>query len=116
MTRKVMSIRGEIVDFDLFEIKKQILNTPTTEDGKKRERFIDKKRRRTSRGSFDQLLAQQKQNEAAVREALAKKKMEEVVVDTPVVQEVTPIAAVITTPIVEVPVKKTKQIIKKKTA
>jgi len=76
MSSKKISIRGEMVDFDLLALKGQMLNTPSNEDSKKRERFIDKKRRRTNRGSVDQLLAQQKQNEAAVREAMAAKKAE----------------------------------------
>lgn len=91
MSRKTMSARGTVVNFDLFEIKKQIL-TPATEAGKKRERFIDKKRRRTSRTSIDQLIAQQKQNEASVRESLAKQKLnneaaQTAKVETPVVTE-----------------------------
>ena len=72
MGKKVLSARGVVVDFDLPQIKNQILKTPKTDDIKKRERFIDKKRRRASRNTVDQLLAQQSQNEAMVREALAK--------------------------------------------
>lgn len=59
MARKVRSARGVMVDFDLPKIKSQILKTPKTDDIKKRERFIDKKRRRTSTNTVDQLLAQQ---------------------------------------------------------
>lgn len=69
-----MSRRGEVVDFDRLKIKEQILNTPKNDAIKNRERFIDKKRRRTSRGSIDKLLEQQQQNEATVRESLAKQK------------------------------------------
>lgn len=74
MVRKVISIRGEELDFDLFAIKQQILNAPKTEVTKSRERFIDKKRRRTNRNTVDQLLAQQKENEEKVRIALRKDK------------------------------------------
>ena len=70
MARKVRSARGVMIDFDLPKIKNQILKTPKTDDIKKRERFIDKKRRRTSRNTVDQLLASQHQNETMVREAL----------------------------------------------
>lgn len=76
MSRKIRSIRGEIVDFDLFAIKQQILTTPKNEDVKKRERFIDKKRRRGTRNTVNDVVSQQNQNEAAVREALAKQKAE----------------------------------------
>ena len=74
-----------MVDFDLFAIKAQILNTPKNEEVKKRERFIDKKRRRGTRNTVSDVVAQQNQNEALVREALAKQKLEKnsTVVDTP---------------------------------
>jgi len=75
MSRKVMSIRGEMVDFDLSEIKKQILNSPENDSAKKRERFIDKKRRRITKTSATDLSVQQQQNEAMVREALNKQKL-----------------------------------------
>lgn len=82
--RKVKSIRGEVVDFDLFAIKQQILTSPKTDSATKRERFIDKKRRRTTRNTVSELVAQQSKNEAVVREAMAKK------VDvTPSTEEVT---------------------------
>lgn len=84
MSRKIRSIRGEIVDFDLFAIKQQILTTPKNEDVKKRERFIDKKRRRGTRNTVSDVVAQQSQNEAAVREALAKQKAEKASAVVPV--------------------------------
>lgn len=43
MGRKVRSARGEIVDFDLLEIKQQMMSTPKTVDIEARENFIDKK-------------------------------------------------------------------------
>lgn len=58
MKRTATSIKGEEVDFDLFEIKNQINNSPKTDDVVERERFIDKKRRRTSR-KIDEVLAKQ---------------------------------------------------------
>ncbi len=90
MSRKVKSIRGEIVDFDLFAIKEQISNTPKNADVKNRERFIDKKRRRATRNSVNDLVTQQLQNEAIVREALAKQKSmvnQEVKSDTSIMQD-----------------------------
>jgi len=57
MARKTRSIRGEIVDFDLFDIKKQMQNAPITTDVKKRENFIDKKRRRNVKNVINTLIA-----------------------------------------------------------
>ena len=65
-------MRGETVDFDLFEIKNKILSAPLNENIKQRERFIDKKRRRSTARKVDEMLAQQKQNEESVRAALKK--------------------------------------------
>lgn len=57
--RKVVSARGEKVDFDLLKIKAQINeSSPKSVDVVARERFIDKKRRRTNRKT-DEMLAQQ---------------------------------------------------------
>lgn len=70
MTRKVKSIRGEIVDFDLIDIKNKIMNAPTPDTVQQRERFIDKRRRRGSRKKVDEMLAQQNINESAARAAI----------------------------------------------
>lgn len=68
-----MSVKGVIVDFDILKIKGEMLKTPKSESTKTRERFIDKKRRRSTR-TIDQMLAQQQKHEASVREALARPK------------------------------------------
>lgn len=70
MSRKVKSIRGVEVDFDLIDIKNKILAAPQPEVVNQRERFIDKRRRRGSRKKVDEMLAQQQVNEAAVRAAI----------------------------------------------
>lgn len=70
MSRKAKSIRGEVVDFDLIDIKNQIMTAPTPDTVQQRERFIDKRRRRGSRKKVDEMLAQQQVNESAVRAAL----------------------------------------------
>jgi hypothetical protein len=70
MSRKVKSIRGEIVDFDLIDIKNKIMTAPTPETVHQRERFIDKRRRRGSRKKVDEMLAAQQTNESAVRAAI----------------------------------------------
>lgn len=71
MSRKVKSMRGETVDFDLIDMKQKIMNAPTPETVHQRERFIDKRRRRGSRKKVDEMLAQQQTNESAVRAAIA---------------------------------------------
>lgn len=76
MSRKTTSMRGEQVDFDLFDIKNKILSAPTIESVKQRERFIDKKRRRGTSRKIDEMLAQQKQNEESVRAALKRNAMD----------------------------------------
>lgn len=70
MSRKVKSIRGEVVDFDLMEIKNKIMTAPTPDTVNQRERFIDKRRRRGSRKKVDEMLAAQQVNESAVRAAI----------------------------------------------
>lgn len=74
-SQKVMSIRGVIVDFAALRAKQrsakqQLVNTPKTDEIKKRERFIDRKRRKTSRTSIDQMLSEQDKNKEMVKQAL----------------------------------------------
>lgn len=71
--RTVRSMRGEEVNFDLAEIKNKILAEPEPEASRQRARFIDNKRRRTRRRG-DEIVAEQKNNEAAVRAAIAEQK------------------------------------------
>lgn len=71
--RIVRSMRGEEINFDLAEIKNRILADPEPETSQRRARFIDTKRRRTRRKT-DEMLAEQKNNEAAVRAAIAEQK------------------------------------------
>lgn len=56
MAKIVTSARGEKVDFDLLRIKNSIAAVPPTENVKKRERFINKKRRRGLKQSVDELV------------------------------------------------------------
>ena len=70
MSRKAKSIRGEVVDFDLIDIKNKIMNAPTPDTVQQRERFIDKRRRRGPRKKIDEMLAAQQVNESAVRAAI----------------------------------------------
>lgn len=67
MSRKVRSIKNEIVDFDLFDIKNQMSQSPKSADVLMRESYIDIKRRRASRKDIEQLQAEQAKNKAMVR-------------------------------------------------
>lgn len=87
MTRKVQSIKGQEVDFDLFEIKAQISNTPKTSDVLMRETYIDIKRRRPSRKSMAQLLADQEKNKSMVSESIKNQKETTESVEAPVQTE-----------------------------
>ena len=69
-SRKVVSARGEIVDFDLLKIKAQINeSSPKSIEVVARERFIDKRRRRTSR-KIDEMLQQQADSTRYAEEAI----------------------------------------------
>ena len=74
MSKRVQSIKGETVDFDLFEIKEQISKNPKSSEVMMRENYIDVKRRRTSRKNVSQLLADQEKNKKIVSDALKKQK------------------------------------------
>lgn len=68
--RVVTSMRGEKVDFDLQEIKDQMANTPSSEDIKQRERFIDLKKKRGTRRNLKTMLEEQANSRASVKAAL----------------------------------------------
>lgn len=59
MSRKTVSMRGEVVDFDLFAIKAQIADAPVTETIENRERFISLKRKRGTKRKIEDMLAEQ---------------------------------------------------------
>ena len=77
MSRKATSMRGDVVDFDLFAIKEQINGAPITETIQNRERFIDLKRRRGTKRKLQDMLAEQEASQKAVTESLANKSAEE---------------------------------------
>lgn len=64
MAKIVTSARGEKVDFDLIGIKNSMAALPANENVKKRERFINKKRRRGLKRKADEM-AQTKRLEDA---------------------------------------------------
>lgn len=47
--RRVRSARGEVIDFDLMEIKSQMANHPKPTDVKKRETFIESRLHRRAK-------------------------------------------------------------------
>ena len=73
MSRKTTSMRGEVVDFDLFAIKEQISGGPITETIQNHERFIDLKRRRGTKRKLQDMLAEQEASQLSVEKALANK-------------------------------------------
>lgn len=64
MAKIVTSARGEKVDFDLIGIKNAMAALPANDNVKKRERFINKKRRRGLKRRVDEM-AQTKRLEEA---------------------------------------------------
>lgn len=57
MERKARSLRGELVNFDLFAIKEQMSEAPITTTIKQREKFIDMKKRRGTRKILNNMVA-----------------------------------------------------------
>lgn len=66
---KVLSAKGETVDFDLLAIKSQMSESPKNEEVVARERFIDKKRRRGTR-KIDTMLSEQSENKRYAENAI----------------------------------------------
>ena len=56
--RKVRSMRGEEVDFDLMEIKKQMADQPKSMEVKAREDFIEQRLRRRAKRRIQQTVEQ----------------------------------------------------------
>lgn len=72
--RKVRSIRGEIVDFDLLKVKKSIENRKKPESAELREKYIDIRRRRNPRRNVSDLVREQSQNAADARNKIEQSK------------------------------------------
>ena len=79
MSKRVQSIKGETVDFDLFKIKEQISKNPKSSEVLMRENYIDVKRRRTSRKNVSQLLADQEKRKKVASDAVEAQNEEETV-------------------------------------
>jgi hypothetical protein len=56
MARKATSIKGEVVDFDLLELKRKIGDKPVSADVKNREDFVYSKRKRGSKRAVQKML------------------------------------------------------------
>jgi hypothetical protein len=70
--RKVKSVKGDTVDFDLLEIKQQLDSNPP-EEIRVRERFIDTRKRRGFKPSPEDMIVQQKASKERVAEILKSK-------------------------------------------
>lgn len=73
----IRSIRGEEVNFDLNQYKNEMGAVPETETVRYRENLIQtrRKRKNSSNRKVREMMAEQQQNEAAVRKALEKQKI-----------------------------------------
>ena len=70
--KKVRSIRGEEVDFDLLRVKQTIENRNKPDSVEMREKYIDIRRRRNPRRNVADLVDEQRQNEQDAREKIQK--------------------------------------------
>lgn len=59
MARQTRSIKGELVDFDLFEVKRKIGEKPISADVKNREDFVYSKRKRGSKRAVEKMMENQ---------------------------------------------------------
>jgi hypothetical protein len=76
MTKKVRSMKGDMVDFDLFKIKEQMAKKNKSEEAKAREQFVYSKRRRGSKKTIDTMQREQQERKAAKTAAEQKVKVE----------------------------------------
>lgn len=79
---KAISRRGEEVDFELLRMKDQLNSVPKTIDVVHRERFIDKRKRRSGSRKIKELLAEQQENKKLAQEKI-KKQREQTSPETP---------------------------------
>lgn len=71
MAKIVTSARGERVDFDLISIKNSMAAVPLNDNVKKRERFINKKRRRGLKRKVDEMAQSKRLDDANFAAAVA---------------------------------------------
>ena len=70
MSRKTVSIKGVEVDFDLFEVKRQIAKKAPSDEAKKREDFVYSKRRRGSKRTVEKMLKDQRESTVKAKTAM----------------------------------------------
>lgn len=76
MSKIVTSAKGEKVDFDLLTIKNTMAAIPITENVRKREKFINKKRRRGVKRKVDEMAQSKRLEDANFAASLSIDKME----------------------------------------
>ncbi len=79
--RKVRSIRGELVDFDLLRVKQTIENRNKPDSVEMREKYIDIRRRRNPRRNVADLVDEQRQNEQDAREKIERSRAAKKIAD-----------------------------------
>lgn len=67
MSRKTKSMRGEIVDFDLMEIKRNLKKHPAPISVQQRQDFVDKKIKRRVKKLADKITEKQLEDAASVQ-------------------------------------------------
>lgn len=115
--KKMRSIRGELVDFDLLKVKSTIENRDKPDSVEMREKYIDIRRRRNPRRNVADLVDEQRQNEQDAREKIQKSKEARVLAQAKKAEEgeeETPVkaSAVEPTP-TEAPPKSKKRVVKR---
>lgn len=70
MARITTSIKGEQVNFDLFDIKQKMGEKPITSDVENREKFVYSKRKRGSKRTVEKMISDQHENVKMVRDAM----------------------------------------------
>ena len=74
--KKVRSIKGDIVDFDLMKIKQNMEQRDKPDSVELREKYIDIRRRRNPRRNVSDLVNEQRQNQNDAREGIERSKRE----------------------------------------
>lgn len=72
---KIKSMRGEIVDFDLIQIKQQIAASPAPIEVSERKQFINNKLQRRIKKAKDSIQSAKDAKDANVEETIKPKKI-----------------------------------------
>lgn len=116
--KKVKSALGEIVDFDLLKIKKNIENRVKPDSVEMREKYIDIRRRRNPRRNVSDLLREQNKNKMDAQERIQQSKTNKQNAEVAVNESVDGMHMHVTEPVEETPTptkaSSKKKIVKKK--